>query len=314
MPTYQDIQEATQKKINERDEAELNNKMENNIIQLVLFDNEKKPFWSQGIVEKTVFLPNSTRKKSYVFFKNGEFKVTIGKVGGKKEYGVLKLRHRDVLFALLRLWAEDNWKTIENIFLNEEGDNYSVRTGYVKTTRHEILSHVLNNRPGKNDYEYLMDTLHELRTIPVEIYDIKDGDITKIHYLLKDYSFDKNDPFGEITIYFNEEMTKNYYRKKDVKLYYLETLRKFRSEIASILYPIIDRNLSQMQKYSIKIESLCEQTGLTKYKYNSYYKDKWNAALKELNNSELTCKLHYEVFFEENGQKELIFVAERNRK
>lgn len=303
--------EESLKIIKKREEKELQQKMKNNIIQLSIFEEEKRPFFSQGLIEKTIFLPNSSRKKSYVVAENQEYQLSIGTVGGKKEFGILKIRHRDVLYALLRLWAENNWKTTEYEIKNADNTKIVIRTGYVKTNRHEILSLILKKRPGKKDYDSLMDTLWDLKTIPINLIDKKEKDISKIFSLLNSFSFNKKDVYGELTIYFNEEITKNYYRKKDLKLKYLETFRNFKSEVASILYPVVDRNLSQMSKYSVKIEKLCEQTGLSKYKYISEYKKKWKTALNELNKTELSCKIPFKCFLEENRKKELIFVAER---
>ncbi|HPM48164.1 MAG TPA: hypothetical protein PL056_13950, partial [bacterium] len=103
------------KAVKEKEESELSSKMERNDIQLKLFDEEKIPFYSQDLIEKkSVFLPNTSRATSFEIARSNSVKITIGRAGGHKDYGVLKTKHRDVLYAVLAIWASQNWPTWKN--------------------------------------------------------------------------------------------------------------------------------------------------------------------------------------------------------
>jgi len=247
----------------EKEEQDLNNRMDNNTIQLKLWDDEGNiPFYSQDLIErKAVFLPNSSRQSSFVVAKSDFLKITIGKAGGHKDYGVLKTKHRDVLYAVLAIWASQNWA----VWNNKEG----LRLGVVKTSKYRILSLLLKKNPGKNDYKSLMDTLYDLKVIPVEIEDLSSEDTREVFSIFSSYEYSSDGESDLISIYLNPRITKQYYAQRDLKLLFFDTYRGFSSDTAKVLYPIIDRVLSHRNEFTKKVLDICNENGLTVYRFNT---------------------------------------------
>ncbi|HRZ80110.1 MAG TPA: hypothetical protein P5044_08890, partial [bacterium] len=103
----------------EKEEEELNRKMDSNAIQMVIWEDENIAFYSQDFIEKkALFVPNSSRETSFVVARNNDIQITIGKAGGHKDYGVLKTKHRDVLYAVLAIWASQNWPVWKKIYIS----------------------------------------------------------------------------------------------------------------------------------------------------------------------------------------------------
>lgn len=296
-----DIQKKREEEERQKYEDELNRRMRENDIQLKLWNEEQIPFYSQDRIEnKSVWLPNTARVKSYEVARSDTVKITVGKAGGDKEFGVLKTKHKDVLYAVLAIWGSNDWPTWED----KDGEIH----GYIKTSRYKILHLLLQKNPGKDNYKSLMDTLQDLKAIPVVIEDLETDDPKEVFTTFSNYRFrEAGMEDDDVIIYLNPKTTREYYEKIDVKLLFFDTYRKFKSDTAKTLYPIIDRALSGgNREFSVKVEELCYQYGMTKYKYNSEYRKKWKKALKELNNIVLTngSKISAELY--ENPLKDLI--------
>ncbi|MDX9802384.1 MAG: hypothetical protein RBT69_13720 [Spirochaetia bacterium] len=290
------------KAMKEKEESELSSKMERNDIQLELWDEEKIPFYSQDLIErKSVFLPNTSRATSFEVARNNAVKITIGKAGGHKDYGILKTKHRDVLYAVLAIWASHNWPT----WKNKDGEYL----GHIRTSRYKILNLILQKNPGSNDYKSLMDTLYELKVIPIEVEDIQSEDTKEVFSLFSSFDFETEKEKDVISIYLHPKITKQYYRKQDLKLLFFDTYRNLSSDIAKTLYPIIDRAMAASNEFSKKVVDLCHENGLTAYSYNSEYRKKWKKAFVELNQITLTNGKKIEVSFYENKLKELILLV-----
>jgi|GEM_PF-2813886 len=295
--------EDLKKKLDKKDDKEIEKKMENNIINLPLFDVAETPFYSQDYIEKkALFLPNSSRVNSCVVAKNENLTITMGKAGGKEEFGVLKTRHRDALYSILAIWAENNW----TVGTNENG----VKCGIIKTSRFRILSNMYSKAPCRKDYITLADSLHSLRAIPIELETLEEGDKKKeVFYIFSDYTLDEKKGHEEVVVFLNPKITKQYYKQEGLKLLFLSTYKSLSSDIAKTLYPIIDRVLSTKGIFKKNVVDLCNQNGLTIYRNNSDYRNKWKKAINELSGITLTNKMKVSVEFYENENKELILLA-----
>lgn len=286
-----------------RADEELAARMRSGDIQLRLFDDEKIPFYSQDVIErKSVFLPNTARQKSFELLRNESLKITIGKAGGDKEYGILKIKHKDVLYAVLAIWASNGWPCWEG--------KVGVMYGHIRTTRYKILHLILQKNPGKNDYKSLMDTLQDLKTIPVEVYDLESDDPKEVFSIFHGYDYKAEADTEQITIHLNPYITKQYYKKdNDLKLLFFDTYRNLSSDISKTLYPILDRMLGTRDSFNKRVADLCAETGLTFYKKNSKIKGVWQKALDELNTVKLTNGKKLSIELYENKLRELILLA-----
>lgn len=290
-----------------RQEEELTARMRSGDIQLRLFDDDKIPFYSQDVIErKSVFLPNAARQKSFELLRNERLKITIGKAGGDKEFGILKIKHKDVLYAVLAIWASNGWPCWEG----KEGVMY----GHIRTTRYKILHLILQKNPGKNDYKSLMDTLQDLKTIPVEVFDLESDDPKEVFSLFHGYDYKAEADTEQITIHLNPYITRQYYRKdNDLKLLFFDTYRNLSSDISKTLYPILDRMLGTRDNFNKRVVDLCAETGLTFYRKNSKTRSVWQKALDELNSVVLTNGKKITVELYENKLRELILLAQTTR-
>ncbi|HPS30815.1 MAG TPA: hypothetical protein PLZ43_11205 [bacterium] len=300
--SIQDQVGELKKAAEERAEQDLNAKMDSNEMQKVIYPSDKIAFYSQGMIEnKTIFLPNSSRQTSFIISKDNELQITIGKAGGHKDYGVLKTKHRDVMYAVLAIWASQNWP----VWKNQDG----VRLGVIKTSRYKILNLILQKNPGSDNYKSLMDTLYDLKVIPIEVEDINSEETKEVFSMFFGFDFESEKGNDVITIYLNPYITRKYYEQKDLKLLFYNTYRNLSSDIAKTLYPIIDRALGINNEYSKKVIDLCNENGMTTYRYNADYRTKWKKALIELNKIELTNGKKIVAEFYENSLKELIFIV-----
>ncbi len=295
--------EDLKKKLDKKDNKEINEKMDNNEIDLKIFDDSKTPFYSQDYIEKkALFLPNSSKARSFVVDKNKELTITMGKAGGKEEFGVLKTRHKDALYSILAIWAVQKWP----VGINENG----VRCGIIKTSRFKILSNMYSKTPSKKNYETLADTLYELKVIPIETTSIIDGEKFKeVFSIFSGYTLNEKNHNEEVEIFLNPLITKKYYKKEGLKLLFLSIYKNLSSDIAKILYPILDRCVSTNGEFKKNVIDLCKMYGLTIYRNRADYRTKWKKAIKELNSIALSNGKNISVEFYENEQKELIFFA-----
>lgn len=310
--------EALLKKKVAEEEAEkrekLNSRMDNGDIQLSLFDivppqaNTPQPFFSQGMVEKdTVWLPNASKAKSIEVFRNNDQRITIGKAGGRQEWGTLKIRHKDVLYAVLAIWSNHGYPCTKI-----KGDP-STRYGVVRTTRYQILSMLHDKNPGKALYEGLADTLHGLKSIPVEVFNAGKDAVSSVFSLFSKYDIKADEKGNEIVeILLNEALTARYYEKVDVKLLWFDVYTSMRTDLAKIIYPILDRHLTVPNgsgTWHKTVKDLCSENGLALYKKNADQKRYWRRALEELNSITLTNGKKVSVELIENRFKALVLEA-----
>ena len=265
------------------------------------------PFFSELSVEKFCpFLPNNFRGKSITIsrtYKNqyGKcFKQTamVGKLPDdpNKELGVLKIKHQNYLYSILKIWADQDWKVARI-----EDDYY----GVIDTTRYNLLKYAM--KPGaafsKPRYDAVLMTLHEMKSCPFTLIEKEDvanesehsqklNDREVVFYLLSGFEYEKDGSSfregGNIRIILSKYLTKKLY-KKEVTLIRLDVFMSFRTDIAKIVYPLCDRILPHIRKYKKSLKDLCRETGLTYYKKEAQNKHKWASALNELKGAELSC-------------------------
>lgn len=294
------------KAFKKRQELETNKRLSAGYLQLSLFPVETEPFYSQGLIEKyAFFLPNRTQKKSAIVYKSDKIKVTMGSVEGES-FGVLKTTHKDLLYAILRIWAQHQWR----VFKADDGVYY----GRVETTQYELIRTMYGRKPSKKDYKGLKKGLLKLRNVPF-IIETHDGLNTNLH-LLDDVKWVESEDkrIDTVKIFLSAYLTRHYYQKSDLKLLSMKTYRSLRSDIAKTIYPIIDRMLSMNGKthYHKNVRTLCEETGMNKYRYNSEFRKKWKRALNELSNINLSNETKVSVYLKENDDGDLIFHAEKS--
>jgi len=292
-------------------EKELHDRMDRGDAQLSIFDlveSGQQPFMSQAMIEKdTVFLPNAAKARSALIFKSAERAISIGKAGGNTEYGVLKIKHKDVLYAVLAIWSSHGYPctTIKGA---------TTRYGVIRTTRYRILSLMHPDvNPGKSNYQALADTLHELKSIPVEVQNTRTKDVDAVFTLFAKYDFKKTGEGDEeiVEILLNETLTERYYRKMDIKLLWFNVYSSLKTDLAKILYPLLDRYLttSQTGTYHKLVKDLCEENGLAVYRFNAKYREKWKGSIEELNGIHLTNGKKLSLTLTENRVKALILEA-----
>lgn len=264
------------------------------------------PTYTQGRIEKEiVFLSNSSRNKSIIVYKDDDKRVTIGKVGDR-EYGVFKTRHRDLVYAVLYLWAKKHFPRTRF----EGSESYY---GYISTSKYELLKLLKPNdyKANGKDYKNLMGTLYDLGSIPVEVFDPKENEEKRVYKLFFSVNYDSDNNSSEpLEIYLNKDLTDSYYLKDKVMLFFFDIYRNFSSDVAKTLYIIIDGYLRGNQyHYNIKVDKLCNLTGLTRYSHNSKQINHWNKALKELDGCLISSMNRIKVDLYENKDKELVFSA-----
>ena len=298
--TFEDLRNS----IDQKRDKELADRLKNSESGLVIHNDKEDTFYTQDYIEKkTLFLPNTTNVKSFVVDKSDDLKITMGKAGGKEEFGVLKTRHRDALYSVLNIWANNKWP----VDVNENG----TMCGVIRTSRFNILSNIYTNSPSKRNYETLADTLYELKIIPIETTKIIDGEEFKeVFSIFSGYTLNENRRNEEVEIFLNPFITEKYYLNEGCKLLNISDYKNLRSEIAKTLYPILDRIVSTKGKFKKNVFNLCHENGLNTYKDSrSEIKRKWKKAVSELNEITLSNGKSIEVFFDENENKDLFLVA-----
>ena len=279
-------------------------------LRIVKHNDEHVPFYSEITIEKfCTFLPNNFRKKSITIERvykdqQGDLykqSVSVGLLPNEsKEYGVLKVKHLDILYSILKIWADQGWRAAEI-----DGEYF----GVVSTTRYELLKNTLKPKAtwSKQRYDKVIPTLHDLKAVPflltAELINEHDPSGTEnqkpekseeqVLYILSDFRYEKagrskEEEGGNIRILISPYVTKKFYRQ-DVKVIRMDVYRALNSDISKILYPLLDRNLPHTTKFKKKLRDLCIENGFAHYDKESLVKAKWKDALAELNGIELSC-------------------------
>ena len=282
---------------------------------LVKKSDAEIPFFSELSVERFCpFLPNNFRGNSITISRVYKDRVgkrflqtaTVGKLPDEpKELGVLKIKHQNFLYSIMKIWADQDWKVMQI-----ENDYY----GVIDTTRYNLLKYAM--KPGaafsKPRYNQVLMNLHEMKSCPFTLIESpldeteevtveeprgkKKGRVPgtreAVFYLLADFEYEKDGTSikagGNIRIILSKYITKKFY-KKEVTLIRLDVFMSFRTDIAKIVYPLCDRILPHIKNYKKALKNLCEETGLHYYQKEAQNKHKWATALKELHGAELSC-------------------------
>ena len=305
----------------DREEKEVLSRLNNGDPGLKLYtkDDSHIPFYSENSFERDVVIMSNTTKKKSIEVKriiqnrNG-FKIsqtiTIGKVG-EEEFGVLKTKHRRAAYAVFRVWQEKNWP-VELI-----KDKYC---GVFDTTKYELLKwfkKVNSSNPGKHHYNTLMSALQGLESIPIRVVDEwidhPDNliDRYKFKILLSADSLEretKSQKYERIRIIISPEITKKFYMR-NVKLLLLNVIQDITNEKAQILYPMLDRVISQTGKFDKFLDELSLEYGFPVYKHESKIHEQWDGTVEDLTGKEMSNGRHIAAELKKNKKGRYKFYA-----
>ena len=254
------------------------------------------PFRSPLPIEhSTIFASNDFKGDSRIVVLDPETnaRVLIGQVHDKgRARGVLTQRHQDVFYKLLVLWQDLGYP------LGECGGK---ECGVLISTPHKIVMAICGHT-GEKDYKRALELVTDLQSIPIVMERVKtwQGTRDRIQFTLlgglqwEERSVDKTTglptPGGksEVSIFFSPFVTEGFKRKNVKQLlaepYYRLGGARFgpRAEIARLLYPFLDAQLSTKSEYHCKLDALAERFGLSRYKYKSQRRQQFALTAKML--------------------------------
>jgi hypothetical protein len=229
----------------------------------------------------------------------------------RREYGVLRQVHQEVLYKLFSLWAEQGYKITEIA-----GFHY----GSITTSAYQLVKY-LCGRDSVNDYNWVRTILRDMEHTPIVIksaytwqgiQDLNDFCILKTEWcgipIDKDTLRPKTDSESKVQILFSSYITQGFLRK-NIKSFamhpYLSLKDKGRKGLAKLLYAMFDYELANKEEYHISLSSLADRLGTTKYKFKSLQRQKMEPSLKSLNGAPiLDSKFRLEVSLRESQRKD----------
>ena len=254
------------------------------------------PFRSPLSIEhSTIFASNDFKGDSRIIVLDPETRarVLIGQVDDQdRARGVLVQRHQDVFYKLLVLWQEQGYRL---------GDYGGTEYGVLVSTPHKIVMAVCGD-DAEHHYKRARRLITDLQSIPIVFERVRtwQGTRDRIQFtLLGGLQWDERNvdkvtglprPGGksEVSIMFSPFVTDSFKRKNVKQLlaepYYRLGGARFgpRAEIARLLYPFLDAQLSTKPEYHAKLDALAERFGLRRYKYKSDRRRKFELAVKML--------------------------------
>ncbi len=207
----------------------------------------------------------------------------------KREYGVLRQVHQEVLYKLFSLWAEQGYKITE-----VSGFHY----GSITTSAYQLVKY-LCGRDSVNDYNWVRTILRDMEHTPIiiksaytwqGIQDLNDFCILKTEWcgipIDKDTMRPKTDSESKVQILFSSYITQGFLRK-NIKSFalqpYLSLEDKGRKGLIKLLYAMLDHELASKEEYHISLDKLADRLGTTKYKFKSDQKRTIEPSIKSLN-------------------------------
>lgn len=226
------------------------------------------------------------------------------KVGFTDE-GILTTEDRKIYYALIKIW-EDKGRPAGNVALS---------------LRH--LAKVLNRKWGTNVIETLSQSLLRLRITPLvwenSYYNSKTGETEEIltaFNIISELKIHKRKNDGHVTkeagyFRFNDYIFDNLFANYTKPLH-LDTLLKFKTEIAQLLYNHVDLMLAKRTCYQRRSRALFKDLGLEgkTYRNPSDRKRRLEKPLKELQGVRLSTGILTEIILEQtrdNKDFKLIF-------
>ena len=218
-------------------------------------------------------------------------KLTVGRVGkGGKHRGVLTQIHQDVFYKLLGLWGRRGYT------LGKVGSRTYAQ---LEISAYELVM-TLRGDDGSHHYLRVQDLLQDLSAIPVvlenvynwqglrnrEQFTLLDGFRWSERQLDRNTGLPDKEGDSTVTILFSSFVTEGFLQKHVKTLLdgpYQKLGSTRRSEIARLLYPFLDAQLSNKDSYHIKLKSLEERFGFEPKRYKSQRRQRFAFAVKQLN-------------------------------
>lgn len=221
-------------------------------------------------------------------------RVTVGKTGKRgKARGVLTQAHQDVFYALLKAWGEQGSP------VSEVG---GAPHGIITLSGYELVTAVSHGDDSARAYARVRDLVRDLAAIPVLLENefLQTDTVDREEFTLLDKVYWREraiDPEtgrprrggkSEVKMHLSPTMTTGFL---DANIKVLlgapyNSLRadgKRRGEIACLLYPWLDLQLSRRDRYHAKLANLIERFALAPCRYKSKRKEKFGHAVRALN-------------------------------
>lgn len=271
-----------------------------NIVPFPVSDPNKKIRTELTIERHAFFVSNTYKGNSRVYDREivdpetGEpiiQRIMIGCTpeNTKREYGVLRQVHQEVLYKLFSLWAEQGYKITE-----VTGFHY----GSITTSAYQLVKY-LCGRDSVNDYNWVRTILRDMEHTPIiiksaytwqGIQDLNDFCILKTEWcgipIDKDTMRPKTDSESKVQILFSAYITQGFLRK-NIKSFamqpYLSLKDKGRKGFNKLLYAMLDYELANKEEYHISLSNLADRLGTTKYKFKSLQRQKIEPSIQSLN-------------------------------
>lgn len=263
-----------------------------------------RPFRTELTVEQnSLFVSNSfkgdhfKRESTVTNPDSGEEvirRMTVGKVHEKEKRGrgVLTQMHQDVFYKILQLWGDRGYPL---------GEIESKTYGVLKVSAYELVTSLRSGDDNARGYRRVQELVQDLTSIPVvleNVYTWQGLSDREQFTLLGDvrWSDRRLDPrthrpsdkgSSEVTILLSSFVTEGFLHQH-LKLLLGKPYEELgggrgrRGEIARLLYPFLDSQLSRKERFSANLEAITARFGLRTYRYKSKRREKFVPALRAL--------------------------------
>ena len=269
---------------------------------------ETQPFRAELEVERSpIFVSNTFKGDSWSYERelthpeSGEpvtQRVSVGRLHAKgRPRGALKQIHQEVFYKVLKLWGDQGYPIMER----EDETGEQITVGVFSVTAYELVKFLRNSDAAK-EYRRTQDLVEDLASIPIVLEHEYSWQETSDRRSLKllsyvDWHEKKVDPktrlpkpggLSKVTIYLSPVVTAGFLAKnvKQLLLGPYESLgaggRGRRAEVARLLYPLLDHELSSKESFNCTLTSLCERLGMTPQPYKSLRGRPFKRAVRQL--------------------------------
>ena len=248
-------------------------------------------------------------------------RVMVGKLTkeSKQSYGVLKQVHQEIFYKLLKLWGELGYPL--------EGKN-----GVIETTVYQIVMY-LKGHDTAPLYNRVRHLLRDLSSIPITLenaytwqgvhdldeFTLVEGVIWNGRKLDKATMLPKPGKESKVRIKISETITSGFLHKEMKQILWRPYSelggqgKGRRAEVARLLYPLLDYELSSKKSYHIALKALFRRLGMKSHQYRSKRREKLLPALNQLQGKPILAekyKLDLTLRASSDGQ-DYILVASR---
>jgi hypothetical protein len=220
-------------------------------------------------------------------------RVTVGKTGKRgKARGVLTQAHQDVFYQLLRFWGDQGHRVAE-----VDGTPH----GILSVSGYELVTSVSGGDDSAKAYQRVRDLVRDLAAVPVlleneytwqKLVDREEFTLLEKVYW-RERAVDQNTGRpsakgrSEVRIHLSPSVTTGFL-DQNIKVLLgapYQALRdggKRKGEIACLLYPWLDLQLSRKDCYQAKLTTLITRFALAPCRFKSKRREKFNHALGAL--------------------------------